>query len=177
MPATTPRLSNSHGQPPELAVIADRTCARFVRVVLRDDGERRLVRLEELEALVNPEAAMPDRDLFSTTKTGSRYSTRTRGGHVTSFDDHREHHRDANVAKFAKLIAAHTQGLLSGAGGLVLCAAPRMLGHLREAFASTPSETPRLEVPAHLTGLSLPELTTHLTEVGALPPSDPYAGR
>jgi len=174
MSSANARTAPAPTKAPELVIVADRRCARFTRVVQANRDMRRIVRLVESEALVNPEAGMPDRDLFSTTKTGRRVGTSGLGTHATSFDDHRASHREENAASFAKLIVAHAHALLESHGPVVLCAAPRMLGHLREAFAAMGSPAERLEVPAHLTTLTLPELQDHLTKLGALPSSEPY---
>ena len=159
---------------PTLVIVVDHRCARFFEVTRRMRDERRMVGLREGPALLNPEAAVKDRDLFTSTQTGTRHGKISRGSHLRSFDDHREQHRVEEAARFARLVAARAEALLEPpVGEVVLCAAPRMMGHLRGAFADRPARWTVREVPSHLTQRTPHQIADRLGRIGAIPTSDP----
>lgn len=172
--ATSPRPP-SPTRAPRWVVVLDHRCARFFAVLDRRRDDRRIVSLAEGDALVNPEANISDADLFGSTKTGARYSTRVRGGHVTSFDDHRAQHRDTNGDRFARLVVAHARTLLGGADEpVVWCAGPKMMGQLREHLSRAAPGLRGHEVQSNLTSLTPSALATQLTAAGVIPRSDPH---
>lgn len=158
--------------------VVDGSRARFFTLTERPaDLETSVTALEELEDLVNPQAALRDEEVYSTTKTGTRFSTFDRGVHTTSFDDHRNQNRRRAEERFAKQVAEHL-GVLARrieAREVVLAAAPRMMGVLRpemERLLRT-SDTTLREVTKELTVLTPPRIHEQLVDSGVLPAPGP----
>src|SRR3569623_141961 len=91
---------------------------------------------EEPEALINTEADMPGRELFSDTKTGRNAGN----GMAHSYDDHRTQHMEEIKRRFAKLVVDEALRLAERRKPkiLVLAAEKQMLGYLRTAMHTLP---------------------------------------
>lgn len=124
--------------------------------------------VEQPEALINTEGDMPDRELFSDTKTGRNAAH----GMAHSYDDHREQHADEIKRRFAKQVAEEALKLAARhkPRTLVLAAEKQMLGFLRNALNVPPKASFEVkEVPKDLSRLSPQELQSHLAAEGVLP--------
>lgn len=158
--------------------VVDGSRARFFTLTERStDLDSSVSALEELEDLINPQAALRDEEVYSTTKPGVRYGSLDRGHHPTSFDDHRTQNRRASEERFAKQVAEHL-GMLAlrvEAEEVVLAAAPRMMGALRpDVERILRGSGARLrEVTKELTVLTPPRIHEQLVEAGALPEPGP----
>lgn len=123
---------------------------------------------EEPEALINTEADMPGRELFSDTKTGRN----TAHGMAHSYDDHRTQHMEETKRRFAKLVVDEALRLAERRKPkiLVLAAEKQMLGYLRTAMQTLPKALFEVkEVPKDLSRLSPQELHQHLASEGVVP--------
>lgn len=90
--------------------------------------------LVEERDLVNPEAEMRDRDLFSDTRTGSN---RSDAGPAHRYDDHRDHHRDSLAQHFARRVVHEARAMAEdmGAESVILSTSAPMFGVLRKEAA------------------------------------------
>lgn len=97
-------------------------------------------------------------------------SSRTGDAHF-GFDDHRDARTDSIDAEFARSVNREIAALLRTRPSkrLVLCASPRMLGHLRESRNELPRDLSIAELPRDLTKLAPAELRDHLAAHGLVP--------
>ena len=116
-------------------VVLDNRRARFfslsgARVPRNRSGP---VLVEERD-LVNPEAEMRDRDLFTDTQTGCN---RSMGGVAHRYDDHRGHHRESLSQHFARRVVHEARAMAQdmGADSVILSSSSSMLGVLRKEAA------------------------------------------
>lgn len=146
----------------QLIVVVDGARARFYTVGYRTtpSGERKN-RLEEVATLVNPEHRTKDSDIFSESRPGLRKSGRGGPGH--GVDDGRAAHHDDVERKFASDVLSQLAALIRdhGAQRVILAAAPRMLGYLRDNKTPLPRADIG-ELPKHLTELTPHELCARL---------------
>jgi len=123
---------------------------------------------EEPEALINTEADMSGRELFSDTKTGRNAGN----GMAHGYDDHRTQHMEEIKRRFAKLVVDEALRLAERRKPkiLVLAAEKQMLGYLRTAMHTLPKAPFEVkEVPKDLSRLSPQELQQHLASEGVVP--------
>jgi protein required for attachment to host cells len=113
-----------------IIAVADASRARVFTLDRNDDGGGVRETLSERTDLVNPARRRTPAQLFSDTRT----NTNRTGGRFYGVDDHRDAHMDGIDAAFARdIAAAATQALrVTGATRMIVCAAPRMLGFLRD---------------------------------------------
>lgn len=81
-------------------------------------------------------------------------------------------HNDAQDVEFAHLVMREIAALLRefATTRLVVCAPPRMLGHLRDARRDLPRDLAVEELARDLVKLSAPQLRDHLAEHDLVPP-------
>jgi protein required for attachment to host cells len=153
-------------------IVADSARARFFSIEWSDDVELESVpRLVELDDLVNPEAQLRERDVFSD-KVGAGSSASTGPRHA--FEDHRDQRKRTSSERFARRIA---ERLAERRGArCVLLADKRMLGQLRKALGGVVPEAELVELAADLTRQSPARILETLVRRGILPaPSLPEA--
>jgi len=150
--------------------IVDATRARLFQFERSSDPEGTHEQLTEVSDLVNPARRQRPSELFSDSGIGANHS----GQHGYTFDDHRDDHMARIDADFARSIAAELARLVTDADRLIICASPRMLGHLREVTRQL--HRPDLildEVPRDLVKLTPPQIREQLTSYGLLLPQPP----
>ncbi len=152
-------------------VVADGSRARFYQLQWPEQPE--LVSgpdLLERTTLAAPEHAARDQTIYTEGLTGRN---RTVGSGSHDYDEHRDDHDDVVERRFAKEItrelARHQQD------ECIVCAAPRMMGFLRDALAkaSLPLIT---EVPRDLTHFATRDLQVWLASEGLIPERKPPTG-
>lgn len=117
-------------------VVADSARARFITLEIPEDpqtdGGARLV---EHDDLVNPDAEVPERGLFSDRAGRAHASPR---GAAHALDDHREGHQREIERRYVRRLVEHADRFVKAqqATRLVLVAEPRLLGTLREQLPS-----------------------------------------
>lgn len=129
--------------------------------------------LVERNDLVNPEATLSGRETWTEARSG-RNSARG-GGTAHGYDDHRDSHDDEVIRRFAKRIASATEDLArrNSVKCLVLVAANRMLGFLRETLKLPPGKKIEVrEVAKDLARLNPNQIHRNLNSHGALPARD-----
>lgn len=160
-------------------VVADYCRARFftlepAKVPEVESGPN----LVERSDLVNPDAGIPGRDKFSNAKSGRNTAPAPGGGAggpgggpAHGYDDHRDRHDEELERRFAKRIADTAIDLArqNGTQHLVLVAANRMLGFLREAVAPAAGNLEIREAAKDLTSRNALHIHRHLAEAGVLP--------
>jgi protein required for attachment to host cells len=113
-------------------IVADGARARFITLHLPEDpkveGGARLV---EHEDLVNPEADVPQRGLFSD-RAGRAHASPVGAAHA--LDDHREDHQRETTRRYVRRVVEHAERFVSAqqATRLLFVAEPRLLGTWRE---------------------------------------------
>lgn len=113
-------------------ILVDGAHARFFTLEIPEDpsvdGGARLV---EHQDLVNPEADVPERALFSD-RRGSAHASPTGGAHA--LDDGRERHREELERRYVRRLVDEAERFVQReeARRLLLVAEPRLLGVLRE---------------------------------------------
>ncbi len=128
-------------------------------------------RLAPKEEIRNPEKRLPDRELFTDTKSGRGRAPR--GGPAHGYDDHRSRHEDELDKKFSRAVVEKAAGMAkaSGARKLVMVAPPRMLGILRQEFDLLHRQGLKvIECPKDMTKFSPHQIHEHLAKEGVLPP-------
>jgi protein required for attachment to host cells len=161
-------------------IAADGARARCITAEVVDDrdseGNPRLV---EHENVVNPLAKVPARDAFTDRPSRKPSGAGVAGaGPVT--DDHRDRHAAEDDRRFAREVVAAAQRLAreQGLKRLVLAAAPRVLGVLRDQSEPIRAGSVELlELPLDLASASLPQIRDALIRRGMLPePELPRSG-
>ncbi len=128
--------------------------------------------LVERNDLVNPEASLSGRETWTEARSGRNT---VRGGAAHGYDDHRDSHDDEVTRRFAKRIASAAEELArhNGVKCLVLVAANRMLGFLRETLTLPPGKKIEVrEVAKDLARLNPNQIHRNLNSHGALPARD-----
>ena len=134
-------------------------------------------RLVELEDLVNPEAEVPDRELWTEAKTGRNRAPN--GGPAHGYDDHRERHEDELERRFANSVGEHCEALArrEKADVIVLAAQKRMLGFLRQTVVPRLKGMEVKEYTKDLSKLGPQEIHDHLAREALVPERKPPASR
>lgn len=118
--------------------------------------------LEEIEDLANPEGRLHDRDL-NADSPGRAFDTMGEGRHAMG-----KHHspKEQEAIRFAHQVGERlASGLHDGAYRyLIISAAPRFLGLLREALPEDVAKHVVLELHKELTSLERDEIRAHLPE-------------
>jgi protein required for attachment to host cells len=146
-----------------LVLVADASRARLF--VYR--GHTPFDGLEELDGLVNPEAAMSDAEVFSESKSGTRSFP---GGPSRTFDDHRSHHFLEHERRFAETAgdAVVRRFASEATRRLIVCASPKMLGLLRTSLERHHVHAEH-ELHKDVTHMTPSALQEHLAHAGCLP--------
>lgn len=152
-------------------VVVDSARARFFTLEAAEVPELESgPNLVECNDLVNPEAALSGRETWTESKSGR--NTARGGGSAHGYDDHRDGHGEEVSRRFARRIAEATESLArrNGVKYLVLVAANRMLGFLRECITLPSGKKIEVrEVAKDLARLSPREIHRNLNSHGALP--------
>jgi protein required for attachment to host cells len=152
-------------------VVVDSSRARFFTLEAASVPELESgPNLVECSDLVNPEASLSGRETWTEARSGR--NTARGGGPAHSYDDHRNSHDDEVNRRFAKRIAEETESLArrNGVKYLVLVAANRMLGFLRETLTLPSGKQIEVrEVAKDLARLHPQEIHRNLNNYGALP--------
>ncbi len=152
-------------------VVVDSARARFFTLEAAEVPELESgPNLVERRDLVNPEAALPGRETWTETRSGR--NTARGGGPAHGYDDHRDSHDEEVNRRFARRIAEATADLArrNGVKYLVLVAANRMLGFLRETLTLPAGRKIEVrEVAKDLARLNPLEIHRNLNSHGALP--------
>jgi protein required for attachment to host cells len=139
------------------------------RIYLYEDGDGARPTLTELEDLANPGRRARDEALFSETKPGVRAQSGGRG----STDDHRDAHRATWDAELAQLVVDRCDAVARDRklGHVILVAAPKMLGHLRQVDAQLRKHGLAVdEIERDLARLTLPQIHDHLAALHVIEP-------
>jgi len=137
--------------------LADASRARLFTLTRAVEVDGVHEQLRELRSFVNPARRQRPSELFADNGRG---------------DDHRAAHIDDMDAGFARDVTSALIEVLraSGAGHLIVCASPRMLGELRAAGPELRRSGLAIdEVPRNLTKLTPSELRDQLASYGLLP--------
>lgn len=133
--------------------------------------------LVERRELRNPEGAQSGRETWTESRSGG--NSAPGGGAAHGYDDHRDGHEDEVSRRFAKRVAEASRKLAhrSGARCLVLVAANRMLGFLREATpVSNGNGLEVREIAKDLVRQSPHDIHRNLGGAGVLPARGQRAG-
>jgi protein required for attachment to host cells len=149
--------------------VVDASRARLLTLERSSDAEGLHESLVELRDFINPARRLTPADLLSDSPGSSRSGT-----HQFGLDDHRDAHIDKLDAEFAQLVNDEVEALLrtTPAKRLIVCASPRMLGHLR-AVRGKHSDLTIDDVARDLVKLTPTQLREHLSEQGLLPAPPP----
>lgn len=155
-------------------IVADGARARFLALE-RNAGRppRAALCLVESAHLSNPEHTVSGRRDTRKIKSGRDTSRGSAAPH--GYTDHREPHEAESLRRFAARIAQQAATLLAGdkAAGIVLVAAPRMLGLVRAALEPvTKADVALRELARDYTWCTTPQLQRHLAENGLLSGSE-----
>lgn len=148
--------------------VVDATRARLFTLDRTSDAEGLHEELSEQRDLVNTARRRRPSELFSDSRPGTNRTGRLQ----YAFDDHRDAHVEQLDVEFSHEIMTQLDELLrsSPATRLIVCASPRMLGHLREARRDLHNNTLAIdEVPRDLVKLTPSQLRDHLISYGLLP--------
>jgi protein required for attachment to host cells len=116
-------------------IVADHARARFITLeVPQDASVEGGPRLVEHRDLVNPEADIPDRALFSD-RNGSAHASPTGAAHA--LDDHRGEHQRETERRYARRLLEETERFVAHeqATRLLIVSEPRLLGTLRQQLS------------------------------------------
>lgn len=144
--------------------VVDASRARLLTLERSLDAEGLHDQLVEQRDFINPARRLTPAEQLS----DAPGSSRTGNAHF-GFDDHRDAHVDKLDAEFARMVNAEIEALLRTfpAKRLVLCASPRMLGHLRATRKT--SDLAIDELPRDLVKLTPTQLREHLAARGLVP--------
>jgi protein required for attachment to host cells len=146
-------------------IVADAARARFFSVEWSDDVEHESSpKLVERDDLVNPDAQLSEREVFSD-RAGS--GTSSSGSPRHAFDEHRAQRKRTSAERFARQVAE--RALARAGAHCVLVADKRMLGLLRKAIGDGIPTSELTEVAADLTRQSPAKVLETLVQRGVLP--------
>lgn len=159
-------------------LVADGARARFITLQPPDElTPDRGAQLVEHDDLVNPEGALPDRELFSD-RAGRTHGSRSGSAHGS--DDHRAGHRLELERRFARRVLEAAQRFVAERSlvRLVIAAEPHLLGVLRAELERHPlSGADTLDIAEDLSRRSLKDIAAALAHRGLIPaPQPPRAG-
>ncbi len=152
-----------------------RTC-----LLVADAARARIYTYEQLQEPDGPhEEMLEECDLLDSARRqrpSELFSDGAGSNHVGhrgyAFDDHRQGHIDRLDTDFAKQIAGEVERIMRDQGfrTLVLIASSRMLGDLRDSFATLGRTVTIQELERDFTKLTTAELRDRLAELELLPP-------
>lgn len=146
--------------------VVDASRARLLTFERSAEAEGLSESLVEQRDFINPARRLTPAEQFSDSPGSSR-----NGPLQFGLDDHRDAHNEKLDTEFSRLVNDEIDQLLraSPAKRLIICASPRMLGHLRAGRGKASSDLSIDEIPRDLTKLTPPQLREHLAEQGLLP--------
>jgi protein required for attachment to host cells len=151
-------------------IVADGARARFMTLEVPADtaldGGARLV---ERDDLVNPEADVADRDLYSD-RRGRGHSSKDGAAHA--LDDHRGQHQHEHERRYARRLVERAEAFVSQqqARHLVLVAEPRLLGTFRQQNDSRAlAALDLVEISENLSRRTLEDIQAILASKGLVP--------
>jgi protein required for attachment to host cells len=152
--------------------VVDATRARLFTLDRTSDEEGLREKLSEQRDLVNPTRRRRPSELFSDSGGLGRSGELQYG-----MDDHRDDHMEAIDAEFSRDVTKELAELLRSmpANRLIVCASPRMLGHMRDARRELPLEIAIDELPRDFVKLTPTAIHEHLVTHGLLQPPAPAA--
>ncbi len=136
--------------------------------------------LVEEEKLHYPEGELPDREVFSTPKSGRHRQPVGGSGAGHGYDDHRQEHRREWEKSFAEQVAnkAVENVQKAGARKLIVASDSRMRGFFRPLFASIQKRGIKIiEHDADLVNQSTEAIHQHLARQKLVPAKKPPLGR
>ncbi len=158
-------------------MVADGARARFFALELSEDPEiDGGPHLVEHRDLVNPEADVPQRALFSD-RSGRGHGSP--GGSAHGLDDHRDHHMEEIERRFASRLVEETQRFVAerDARRLIIVAGPKLLGSLRsELNGARRSAVEIVEVPEYMANSPALEIHRALASRQLVQPASAPAG-
>ena len=155
--------------------VVDATRARLFILDRTSDADGLREELTEQRDLVNTARRLRPSELFSETRPGLSRS----GDLQYAFDDHRDDHMDELDAEFSRYVTIELAELLRSTATkrLIVCASPRMLGHLREARRELSLEIPIDELSRDFVKLTPTAIREHLVRHGLLEEPPPRPAR
>jgi protein required for attachment to host cells len=151
-------------------IVADGARARFMTLEVPADtaidGGARLV---ERDDLVNPEADVPDRELYSD-RSGRGHASKNGAAHA--LDDHRGQHQHERERRYARRLVEQADSFVSRqqASRLVLVTEPRLLGAFRAQNDSRVlAALDVVEISENLSRRTLHEIQSILASKGLMP--------
>ena len=128
-------------------------------------------KLCEKAGIYNPEKRIPDREIYTDSKTGRGRAPRRGPAH--GYDDHRSKREEESDRKFSRSIIEKVRDLAlkEDTKKVILAAQPRMLGVLRQELNILKREGIEVqEYTKDLTKLAPREIHEHLAKEGLVPP-------
>ncbi|MGE0395295.1 MAG: host attachment protein [Kofleriaceae bacterium] len=148
--------------------VVDASRARLLTYERSSQPEGLEEKLVEQRDLINPARRLTPSEQL----TDSPGSSRTGEGQHFGFDDHRDARTDKLDAEFSRMVNREIADLLRNmpADRLIVCASPRMLGHLREGRGVLPTDELTIdELARDLVKLTPAQLRDHLVAKGLVP--------
>lgn len=128
-------------------------------------------KLCEIAKISNPEKRVPDREIYTDSKSGRGRAPGKGPAH--GYDDHREKRDEESSRKFSRTVLEKVKDLAmqQDAKKVIIAAQPKMLGLLRQDIPSLKREGLDIkEYTKDLTKLSAREIHEHLAREGLVPP-------
>ena len=128
-------------------------------------------KLCEMAKILNPEKRIPDREIYTDSKTGRGRAPGKGPAH--GYDDHREKRDEESSKKFSRTVVEKVKDLAlrRDAKIVIIAAQPKMLGMLRQDIHILRREGINIEEHTKdLTKLSPREIHEHLAREGLVPP-------
>jgi len=147
--------------------VVDASRARLFSLTRTADGSEVVRAIVEHTDLVNPLRRMQPMDRFTDARPASNHA----GVRSHAIDDHRDDHLAHVDAKFARSVVDAIAELPADPAPtkLVVCASPKMLGELRDAFGHVRLAVPRVELAKDLVHLTPNALHEYLVEHALVP--------
>ncbi len=146
--------------------VVDASRARLLTFERSAEAEGLSESLVEQRDFINPARRLTPAEQLSDSPGSGRSGSLQFG-----LDDHRDAYTDKLDIEFSRLVNDEVEQLLRTAPAkrLIVCASPRMLGHLRAARGKHSPDLAIDEIPRDLTKLTPPQLREHLAAQGLLP--------
>jgi len=128
-------------------------------------------KLCEMAKISNPEKRVPDREIYTDSKTGRGRAPGKGPAH--GYDDHRGKRDEESSRRFSKNVVEKVRDLVlkHDARKVIIAAQPKMLGLLRQDIRLLKREGIHIEEHTKdLTKLSPREIQEHLAKEGLVPP-------
>ncbi|MFN0251784.1 MAG: host attachment protein [Kofleriaceae bacterium] len=147
-------------------VVVDASCARLFTYERSAEAEGLEEKFVEHRDFINPARRLTPSQQLSDGPGSSRM-----GGNHFGFDDHRDARTDSLDTEFARMVNREIAKLVLAfpTKNLILCASPRMLGHLRDSRSELPRDLSIEELARDLVKLTPTDLREHLAAHGLVP--------